>query len=121
MSYTEYLLSALAECAALRELTLRYRRIDTISPRTRTHNTDAGADMDPTHAQNILEALCAHLAGAPNPMLWIDNTGDVWPELRTLLSDFNPARIVVNTDRDIAFAGGMHVGEMKVLKEERLM
>ena len=66
MSYTEYLLYALVECAALRELTLRYRRIDTISPPTRTHNMDAGADVDPTHAQNILEALCAHLAGAPH-------------------------------------------------------
>lgn len=58
------------------------------------------------------------LAGAPNPMLWIDNTGDVWPELRALLNAFDPARIVVNTDRNIAFAGGLHVGEMEVLKEE---
>lgn len=58
------------------------------------------------------------LAGAPNPMLWIDNTGDVWPELRALLAAFDPARIVVNIDRNIAFAGGLHVGEMEVLKEE---
>lgn len=58
------------------------------------------------------------LAGAPNPLLWIDNTGAVWPELRANLSSFDPAKIVVNVDRAIAFAGGMHVGEMEVLKEE---
>lgn len=58
------------------------------------------------------------LASQPNPLTWIDNTGDVWPELRSILSAYTPKRIAVNTDRNIAFSGGMHVGEMEVLREE---
>lgn len=58
------------------------------------------------------------LAGRPNPIIWIDNTGDVWPELRSILHEFNPARIALNTDRSIAFGGGLHVGEYDVLNEE---
>lgn len=58
------------------------------------------------------------LASRPNPIIWIDNTGDVWPELRSILEDFDPARIALNTDRSIAFGGGLHVGEYDVLNEE---
>ncbi|KAH9482794.1 hypothetical protein JR316_0004894 [Psilocybe cubensis] len=58
------------------------------------------------------------LAGAPNPLKWIDNTGLVWPELRNTLAEFKPSRIVLNTDEDIAFAGGLHVGELAVLRRE---
>ncbi|KAI0321941.1 hypothetical protein OF83DRAFT_1050268 [Amylostereum chailletii] len=53
----------------------------------------------------------------PNPMTWVDNTGDVWPELRAMLEELNPTRIALNTDRDIAFGGGLHVGELEVLRE----
>ncbi|KAF9568992.1 hypothetical protein CPC08DRAFT_702114 [Agrocybe pediades] len=58
------------------------------------------------------------LAGAPNPLKWIDNTGDVWPELLDILHQFNPSRIVLNSDEDIAFAGGLHSGELSVLRRE---
>lgn len=58
------------------------------------------------------------LAGQPNPLSWIDNTGAVWPALRGVLSSYNPQKIAVNTDRAHAFAGGMHVGELAVLREE---
>lgn len=58
------------------------------------------------------------LAGQPNPLSWIDNTGAVWPELRAIFEDYKPEKIAVNTDRNIAFAGGMHVGELDVLHEE---
>lgn len=58
------------------------------------------------------------LAGRPNPITWIDNTGDVWPELRSILEDFDPTHIALNTDRSIAFGGGLHVGEYDVLNEE---
>ncbi|KXN87975.1 hypothetical protein AN958_07985 [Leucoagaricus sp. SymC.cos] len=57
-------------------------------------------------------------AGLSNPIVWIDNTNQVWPELRATLEDHNFTRIVVNTDRDIAFAGGLHVGEYDTLKSE---
>ncbi|KDR83885.1 hypothetical protein GALMADRAFT_236354 [Galerina marginata CBS 339.88] len=58
------------------------------------------------------------LAGMPNPLKWIDNTGQVWPELRSTLERSDPDRIVLNTDEDIAFAGGLHVGELAVLQRE---
>ncbi|PPQ65583.1 hypothetical protein CVT26_000532, partial [Gymnopilus dilepis] len=58
------------------------------------------------------------LAGAPNPLVWIDNTGQVWPELRSTLRQFRPDCIVLNTDENIAFAGGLHAGELTVLQRE---
>lgn len=56
--------------------------------------------------------------GQPNPMLWVDNTGDVWPELRNALEAYDPQRIALNVDPDIAFGGGLHVGEYTVLVEQ---
>ncbi|KAF9054941.1 hypothetical protein BDZ89DRAFT_1106870 [Hymenopellis radicata] len=58
------------------------------------------------------------LAGRPNPLIWIDNTGQVWPELRQQLEKYTPERIAINVDRDLAFSGGLHVGELAVLEEE---
>lgn len=58
------------------------------------------------------------MAGAANPLKWIDNTGDVWPELLVTLEQLNPERIFLNTDEDIAFAGGLHAGELAVLQRE---
>lgn len=57
-------------------------------------------------------------AGQPNQLSWIDNTGAVWPALRAVLAAFRPRTIAVNTNRDHAFAGGLHVGELAVLQEE---
>lgn len=56
------------------------------------------------------------LKDQPNPMVWIDNTGQVWPELNATLEALNPSKIVLNTDRDIAFAGGLHVGELEAMR-----
>lgn len=58
------------------------------------------------------------LAGQPNPLRWVDNTGQAWTELRQVLRKYNPARIAINVDRDIAFGGGLHVGEWDVLHEQ---
>ncbi|KAK7695373.1 hypothetical protein QCA50_000008 [Cerrena zonata] len=58
------------------------------------------------------------LAGRPNPLKWVDNTGAVWPELLGILETFDPNRIAVNIDRNIAFGGGLHVGEWDVLQEQ---
>ncbi|KAJ3556725.1 hypothetical protein NM688_g1864 [Phlebia brevispora] len=58
------------------------------------------------------------LTGHPNPIRWVDNTGQVWPELRAILRTYQPDRIAVNTDRNIAFAGGLHVGEWDALHEQ---
>ncbi|KAG6903423.1 hypothetical protein C0995_005446 [Termitomyces sp. Mi166 len=58
------------------------------------------------------------LKGQPNPMIWIDNTGSVWPELRNTLEHYDPKHIALNVDRDIAFGAGLHAGELAVLEEE---
>lgn len=58
------------------------------------------------------------LSGRPNPLEWVDNTGQVWDELRGILESYNPRKIVINVDRNIAFGGGLHVGELEVLQEE---
>lgn len=65
----------------------------------------------------LIRANMTALTNRPNPMKWIDNTGEVWPELRAMLEELNPKRIAVNVDPNIAFAGGMHVGELETLKE----
>jgi hypothetical protein len=57
-------------------------------------------------------------AGLPNPIVWIDNTDQVWPELKATLEKYKISRIIVNTDQDIAFAGGLHVGEHEALLSE---
>lgn len=56
------------------------------------------------------------LAGKPNPLTWIDNTGDVWPELRSVLEAYDPQSIAIDTHSTLAFAGGLHVGELEELK-----
>ena len=53
----------------------------------------------------------------PNPLTWIDNTNSAWEPLISTLATLNPRTIAVNTHRDFAHAGGMHVGEMEVLRE----
>lgn len=57
------------------------------------------------------------LAGQPNPLRWVDNTGAVWPALRAALHAYDPRRIALNTDKNIAFGGGLHVGEYEALAE----
>ncbi|KAF8165472.1 hypothetical protein B0H34DRAFT_240721 [Crassisporium funariophilum] len=76
-------------------------------------------DFD-SHRRTVLlfHANQSSLAGAPNPLKWVDNTGAVWPEMRATLAKYQPNRIVLNTDEDIAFAGGLGVGELAVLSRE---
>ncbi|CAL1701328.1 unnamed protein product [Somion occarium] len=73
-----------------------------------------------SHRRTVLlfHTTSSSLSGQPNPLRWVDNTGDVWPELRQILEDYNPKRIAVNVDRNIAFGGGLHVGEWEVLQEQ---
>ncbi|KAF9076979.1 hypothetical protein BDP27DRAFT_1283860 [Rhodocollybia butyracea] len=57
------------------------------------------------------------LRGHPNPLKWVDNTGQVWNELVQVLEDFEPRyfHIAINIDEDIAFGGGLHVGELHAM------
>lgn len=48
---------------------------------------------------------------------WVDNTPVLWDELRAVLDQHQPRRIAVNADRDVAFASGLHVGELAVMQE----
>ena len=79
-----------------------------------------GATEYAPHRRTVLlfHTNTSSLAGQPNPLRWVDNTGAVWPELRNILTSYNPRRIALNTDRDVAFGGGLHVGEYEALAEE---
>lgn len=49
---------------------------------------------------------------------WIDNTPNVWDELRGVLEANDPESIVVNVDADVAFSSGLHAGEFELLFKE---
>ncbi|KAH8651539.1 putative lipoprotein [Tricladium varicosporioides] len=49
---------------------------------------------------------------------WIDNTSEVWRELRGLLQIYDPNSIAVNADDDVSFSSGMHAGELVKVKKE---
>lgn len=51
-------------------------------------------------------------------MRWVDNTGSVWAELTSIFKTYKARRIALNTDKEIAFGGGLHVGEYEALAEE---
>ncbi|PFH51398.1 hypothetical protein AMATHDRAFT_74952 [Amanita thiersii Skay4041] len=113
-------------------------RISSIPSLLKVHNVDAWLMSQREHAEDtiwwsiknatdydshrrtivLFHTNSSSLAGRPNPVIWVDNTGKVWPELRTILEDYNPQRIAINIDRDIAFSGGLHVGEYDTLKDE---
>ncbi|TFK43663.1 hypothetical protein BDQ12DRAFT_596951 [Crucibulum laeve] len=116
----------------------RDERISTIPSLLKKYNIDAWLMSQREHAEDtiwwstkhatdydahrrtvvLFHANKSSLAGHVNPLMWVDNTGQVWPELRATLESYNPKRILLNTDRDIAFAAGLHAGELFVLQEE---
>lgn len=56
------------------------------------------------------------LANATKPTkssyTWIDNTPTVWDELLDVLEEYDPKKIAVNADQEVAFGAGLHVGEL---------
>jgi hypothetical protein len=58
------------------------------------------------------------LSGKANPLVWVDNTPKVWTDLRNVLELYNPLTIALNIDPDLAFADGMHAGELERLSEQ---
>lgn len=54
-----------------------------------------------------------NFSGKANPLIWIDNTPQVWKDLRATLEQYNPRTIALNVDPDLAFADGMHAGELE--------
>lgn len=53
--------------------------------------------------------------GAPSAYAWVDNTAAVWAELRVLLAEQQPRSIALNTHPEIAFASGLHAGELDTI------
>ncbi|KAH6663054.1 hypothetical protein B0J14DRAFT_279633 [Halenospora varia] len=56
--------------------------------------------------------------GVSSSYSWIDNTSEVWKELRGLLQIYDPSSIAVNADYDVSFSSGMHAGELVKVKKE---
>ncbi|PIL37329.1 hypothetical protein GSI_01022 [Ganoderma sinense ZZ0214-1] len=79
-----------------------------------------GATEYAPHRRTVLlfHTNTSSLAGQPNPMRWVDNTGDVWAELTSIFKTYKARRIALNTDKEVAFGGGLHVGEYEALAEE---
>lgn len=51
-------------------------------------------------------------AALPTSYTFIDNTPQVWDDIRGLFARHNPSRIAVNAHPEIAFASGLHAGEL---------
>ena len=52
----------------------------------------------------------------PNPFRWVDNGPGPWLSLLDAIETIDPKRIAVNVDRDIAFGGGLHAGELQEMQ-----
>ncbi|KAF9452420.1 putative lipoprotein [Macrolepiota fuliginosa MF-IS2] len=130
-------LPSLREQASI-EQAWRAERIAGIPALLRKYNVDAWLMIQREHAEDTIwwsiknaTAFDSHrrtvvlfhtnsstTTGLSNPIVWVDNTDQVWPELRSTFEEHDFSRIVLNTDRNIAFAGGLHVGEYETLAEE---
>lgn len=49
---------------------------------------------------------------------WIDNTPELWSNLREVLESQNLATIAVNVDSEVSFSSGMHYGELGQINEK---
>ncbi|KAJ3757890.1 peptidase M24, structural domain-containing protein [Lentinula raphanica] len=127
-------LPSLREQAQIRDGWLK-DRISRIPALLRKHGVDAWLMSQREHAEDTIwwsiknatdydahrrTILLFHtndsvLEGKPNPVTWVDNTGQAWPELLHILESFNPRRIAINVDQNTAFAGGLHVGEYNAI------
>ncbi|KAI0391901.1 xaa-Pro aminopeptidase family enzyme [Xylariaceae sp. FL0594] len=52
-----------------------------------------------------------------NAYSWIDNTPRVWEELRAIFEERQPRTIALNTHPEIAFASGLHAGELDTISD----
>jgi hypothetical protein len=55
--------------------------------------------------------------GSPTVYSWIDNTPQLWVELKAILERHTPAAIAINADREISFSSGLHAGELQVISK----
>ncbi|KAI1436460.1 putative lipoprotein [Xylaria sp. CBS 124048] len=59
--------------------------------------------------------LASPSAGAASAYTWVDNTPGVWDDLRAILEAQQPRSIALNTHSEIAFASGLHAGELNAV------
>ncbi|CAJ2503415.1 Uu.00g108090.m01.CDS01 [Anthostomella pinea] len=57
------------------------------------------------------------VADPPGSYTWIDNTKQVWADLRELFAERRPETVALNTHSEIAFSGGLHAGEFEAIVE----
>ncbi|KAI1296418.1 xaa-Pro aminopeptidase family enzyme [Xylaria venustula] len=53
--------------------------------------------------------------GGQSAYAWIDNTAAVWADLREIFAEQQPQSIALNTHPEIAFASGLHAGELDTI------
>ncbi|KAI0975918.1 xaa-Pro aminopeptidase family enzyme [Xylaria arbuscula] len=53
--------------------------------------------------------------GGKSAYAWIDNTAAVWADLREIFAEQQPRSIALNTHPEIAFASGLHAGELDTI------
>ncbi|KAI3334534.1 xaa-Pro aminopeptidase family enzyme [Ustulina deusta] len=59
--------------------------------------------------------LASPKRGTKHAYSWIDNTAGVWADLRRLFAEQQPRSIALNTHPEIAFASGLHAGELDTI------
>ncbi|CZR62103.1 uncharacterized protein PAC_12000 [Phialocephala subalpina] len=70
--------------------------------------------------RRTLDLFIAPAPGSPSSLSyysWIDNTPEVWDNVLEVLEKHDPKKIVINDDAEVAFAGGMHAGELVEIKK----
>ncbi|OZJ06158.1 hypothetical protein BZG36_01062 [Bifiguratus adelaidae] len=48
--------------------------------------------------------------------IFLDNTAQIWKDVRSVVEKADPRSIVLNIDQDIAFSDGLHAGEREILE-----
>ena len=56
--------------------------------------------------------------GGQSSYTLIDNTPDLWANLRRVLEERDPYSIAVNVDPEISFSSGLHAGESSLLTQQ---
>jgi hypothetical protein len=77
---------------------------------------DATEDSPHRRTLHLFHTNSSSLAGAPNPLTWVDNTGAVWPALRAALTAYAPRSVALDDDGEFNYAGGLGAGELRALR-----
>ncbi|KAG6355822.1 hypothetical protein INS49_003788 [Diaporthe citri] len=63
------------------------------------------------------QVIFANTTGdSPSSYQWIDNTPQVWSDLKAVLAEQQPRTIALNTHTELAFSSGLHAGELDAIE-----